>query len=256
LPIGRVFRVLTAVLLLAAPLSAADHRHLTAAAIGEQVIPAFLATTGLYTIAIALIGERLLTRIDGWLAALLLTGPSILLAALPFVPATIAGGIYLNFTIGLLVQAINGYGGCEIAGISTLILRRRYRVYCALNGTDVVERWAQPWAPWLKWTGMLPALLGTVGLFVLLDTVVPTWLENYGYLLFLGGGFAINRLITMATARQSTPKPCPPTTTQPERRTDRPHLATLACPSVVRVPCLLPVNPRVPKDPEGCLPPR
>jgi hypothetical protein len=56
-------------------------------------------------------------------------------------PEQLSTGYDAFLGISMLVQAAILYGGCEIMCTPTLFLRRRYTVYCARNGGDVVEHW-------------------------------------------------------------------------------------------------------------------
>ncbi|MGH3411605.1 MAG: DUF6410 domain-containing protein [Marmoricola sp.] len=127
-----------------------------------------------------------------------------MLSTLPFVPVAVSAGFAVYLAIGMLVQAVIGYGGCEVAGLPTLIPRRRYRIYCAFSGADLVERRLQARPPWIRWTAMLFAVLATAGLFVLVAAVTPTWFQNYGeYLLLLAIGYVINWIVTTTAIRRN-----------------------------------------------------
>jgi hypothetical protein len=119
----------------------------------------------------------------------------------------------------MLVQAVIGYGGCEVVGIPTLILRRRYRIYCAFSGADLVERRLQAQPTCIRWTAVPFAVLVTASLFVLIAAVMPTWFQNYGeYLLFLAIGYVINGIVTTTATRCNRASACGSTCTSPQPR--------------------------------------
>lgn len=198
---GRVARILAGILFLAAALGTAVTFHLISLfgllGIGATVVVAATA----YTLATGALGERFLARADPWLAALALVLPLAVVAVLPFLPPAIPVGLDAFIAISLLTQAIIGYGGCEIVGIPTLVLRRRFTVYCAMNGVDLVERWLRARAGWIRWGLALLAFLFTGTLI----TVVAETVGNLGYwiayVLFLAVGLIVNRVLRARTMR-------------------------------------------------------
>jgi hypothetical protein len=75
-----------------------------------------------------------------------------ILVVLPFVPDPVSVGAFLYVALSQLVQAATSDVGCEIVGIPTLVLHRRYTLYCALNGADVVEHWLRGQPRWITWS--------------------------------------------------------------------------------------------------------
>ena len=195
LPAGRLIRVVAGILFLAAAVAtAASLRHVSLPAVLEIALTVLIAATG-YTVLVWLLGERLLDRIDPWLAAIVIVLPLALVGALPFVPKPVGVGADLYVAVSLLVQAAIGYGGCEIAGVPTLVLRRRHTVYCALNGVDVVERWLRDRSRSLAWGLAVLAFVVIFALIVLaegLGSGVGYWAA---YMLFLVVGFIANRIV-------------------------------------------------------------
>ena len=108
----------------------------------------------------------------------MLIAPSTLL--LFFLPLSPTVGYNLYIGVSLLVQAAIRYGGCEVLGIPTLFLRRRYAVYCVFNATDVVE------------------LLLTMAVLAIAVTVGDGDGERVLYLLFLVVGFIVDKVRTRA----------------------------------------------------------
>ena len=198
LPAGRVVRLLAGVLLVLAAASAVPHLGAPSAALLGQVALAFLLTAVAYTTLAWVLGERLLARVDPWLAAIALVAPATLL--LFFLPLSATVGYNLYIGVSLLVQAAIRYGGCEILGIPTLLLRRRYTVYCVFNAADLVERRLRGRARWAAWTLALLALLVTMALLTLAVIVGGDDGERVLYLLFLVVGFAVNWLLGAVSA--------------------------------------------------------
>lgn len=198
LPAGRVVRILAGLLLLLAAASATPHLGGLSGPVLGQVGLAFLITAAAYTALAWVAGDRLLARVDPWLAAIVLVAPGTLL--LFFLPLTASVGFNLYIAVSLLVQALIRYGGCEILGIPTLLLRRRYTVYCVFNGADVVERSLRSRSRPAAWALALLALLVTMALLALAASFSGDNGERVLYLLFLVIGFLANRLLAMVPA--------------------------------------------------------
>lgn len=192
---GRLVRVLAGLLNLLAALSLLSFMRPVTAADLALVGFAAVVTAVVYTGVVAAVGERLLARVDPWLAALLLVVPLAVLFLLPFVPDWITVGAFLFIAVSQFVQAAIGYGGCEIVGIPTLVLRRQYTVYCALNGADVVEQWLRSRSRWVAWLVALLAFAFTMSLGFTAEMIGKAAGFFIVYLIFLGIGFSANRVI-------------------------------------------------------------
>ena len=88
----------------------------------------------LYTI---LMGNRVLTKVNPWVGALIMDWPLLLiwvviLGHLPGVPPPLILAIFLYFGISLIISGFVKYGGCEVVTIPGLILRKRYNVACIM----------------------------------------------------------------------------------------------------------------------------
>jgi hypothetical protein len=164
-----------------------------------QIALTLALTAAAYTVVVWALGDRLLARVDPWLAAIVLIGPSTLL--LFFLPLQATVGFNLYIGISLLVQAVIRYGGCEILGLPTLFLRRRYAVYCVFNATDLVERRLQGRPRWVTWSLALVVFVITMVLLTLAVSVGDANVERVLYLLFLVVGFVVDR------ARRATAAP-------------------------------------------------
>ena len=198
---GRLVRILAGTLFLAAAFGTAVTFHLISPFGLLEIAATVVVAAAAYTVGTWALGERFLARVDPWLAALALVLPLGLVAVLPFLPPGILVGLDAYIAISLLTQAVIGYGGCEIVGIPTLVLRRRFTVYCALNGVDLVERWLRSRAAWLRWTLAFLAFLVTAALI----TVVAETVGNLGYwvayVLFLLVGLVLNRVLRVRKGR-------------------------------------------------------
>jgi Family of unknown function (DUF6410) len=93
-----------------------------------------------------------------------------------------------------VVQAAIAYGGCEIMGIPTLFVRRRYTVYCAMNGGDVVEHWLVKRPTAVRWILSVLAFVGVIVLMGLASATGPKGLL-VGYLIFLVVGLITSRAL-------------------------------------------------------------
>lgn len=166
-------------------------------------VVSLLGTALVYTIVVAALGERLLARANPWLVAVGMVIPLAILSTVPVVPAQVVVGAELYVGLAMLVQAVIGYGGCEIVGVPTLLLRRRYTVYCVLNGADVVEAWLQERPRWMAWAAVLLSLVLTMAVIAATEAIGKATGFWVAYLLFLLAGFAIGRIVS-SRSRAST----------------------------------------------------
>ena len=209
LPGGRVVRLLAGLLFLA---SVADGLLMDAAGplswgtVGLVAIVFALAAGG-YTVLVAVLGERALVRVDPWLGAIILYAPLAVILTLPFVPRWAAVGATLYIGVSLVVEAVIGYGGCEIAGIPTLVLRQRYTIYCLLNSADLAERALRDRSRWVAGLLGLVTFVLTIGVYELVTftishraVVLSSWVI---YLVFLLAGFATNRALRARAAQRA-----------------------------------------------------
>ncbi len=207
LPGGRAVRLLAGLYFLA---SVAAFFTVVAGAlswrgIGQVALVFSLVAVG-YTALVAVLGQRLLVRVDPWLGAILLYAPLALILALPLVPGWTAVGASLYIGVSLMVEAAIGYGGCEIVGIPTLVLRRRYTIYCLFNGADVAERALRGRSRWAAGGLAVITFVVTAGVYELAVSAIgggsvrSPWVA---YLAFLVGGFAVNRILVGRSAQRA-----------------------------------------------------
>jgi len=201
LPGGRAVRLLAGLLFLtsvAGGLQTGAAGPLSWRTFGLVVFVFALAAAG-YTLLVSVLGERVLVRTDPWLGAIVLYAPLAAIVSLPFAPGWTAVGASLYIGVSLVVEAIIGYGGCEIAGIPALVLRRRYTIYCLFNSADLAERALRGRSRWVAGVLGLVTFVLTIAAYewVALTisqrvVVLSSWVM---YLLFLLAGLATNRVV-------------------------------------------------------------
>jgi hypothetical protein len=190
LPVGRSIRIVAGLALLAATVLSSLQFGGSPQVLGGIAAVFVVCVVG-YTLAVWLLGERLFRGGDPWLLAILLVAPALVLFLFP-AQLTIGYDAFLG--ISMVVQAAIAYGGCEIMGIPTLFVRRRYTVYCAMNGGDVVEHWLVKRPAAVRWSLSVLAFVGVIVLMGLASATGPKGLL-VGYLMFLVVGFAVNRAV-------------------------------------------------------------
>jgi hypothetical protein len=196
LPVGRLIRIVAGLaLLVAAALSSLQLR--SSPLILGGIAAVFIVCVVGYTLIVWLFGDRFFISADPWLLAILLVAPAL---ALFLFPEQLSIGYDAFLGISMAVQAAIAYGGCEIMGIPTLFVRRRYTVYCAMNGGDVVEHWLVRQPALVRWVLSGLAFVGVIVLMGLASASGPKGLL-IGYLVFLIVGFAASRLLQ--TTRRS-----------------------------------------------------
>jgi hypothetical protein len=201
-PAGRAVRVLAGLVFVAAAAASAASTRPSL----PWVALSFLAAAAFYTGLVWALGS-LLARIDPWLSAILVVLPLAVVSALPFVPEAVGIGGDAYVGVALLVQAAIGYGGCEIVGIPTLLLRRRYTVYCALNGADLVERRLRGGPRWAAWALAFAVFLLVIALGGVAEALGSAAGFFIGYLAFLVIGLAASRLSGSRSGRASVGGP-------------------------------------------------
>ncbi|MDE3074510.1 MAG: hypothetical protein KGJ86_03695 [Chloroflexota bacterium] len=198
LPVGRWLRMVAGVaLLVVAGLSSVQFTGSPAKLAG---IAAVLVVAAGYPVVFSSVGGRLFGALDPWVRAIVLIAPALLLLLFP---APLAIGYDAFLGVSMIVQASIAYGGCEVMGIPTLFLRRRYTVYCAFNGGDVVERWLVNQPAAARWAISAAAFLATIGLMGIASVVGGPSGELVLYLAFLVVGFALSRAVGAVRAARA-----------------------------------------------------
>lgn len=138
--IGTWLRIILGVLLplgyLATQLTA---EGITAGQLAE-VVGWFLALFAAYFTAQWLLGERFFARVNPWVSTVILYGPVFVVPYLDSLPLALRLGLSLYIAASVLVAVFIRYGGCEMIGIPSLILRRLYVVYCPWNAVDLADK--------------------------------------------------------------------------------------------------------------------
>jgi hypothetical protein len=104
------------------------------------VFVSFLSILVVYYGAYLALERPLLSRVNPWLNTLVFVVPALVIVAVPLFPAGVQVGMVLYWGASLLLNALIGYGGCEVLAIPTLVYKRRYHVYCPTNVIDLAER--------------------------------------------------------------------------------------------------------------------
>lgn len=78
-----------------------------------------------YFVADYALGERFLARVNPWVSTVILYGPILVLPYIRAVPLALRFAKTVYITLSLDVVIFFRYGGCEVVGLPSLILRRR-----------------------------------------------------------------------------------------------------------------------------------
>src|SRR5262249_18875523 len=104
------------------------------------VLVSFLAILIVYNLAYLVLEKPLLARMNPWLSALVLVVPSFVIVLVPLFPTALRVGMILYWGITSILNAVIGYGGCEVLAVPTLLHKRQYDVYCPTNLVDLAEQ--------------------------------------------------------------------------------------------------------------------
>ncbi len=106
-----------------------------------QIVLSFAAIFAVYWVAYRVLGELVLKRTSPWVGmTLLVVAPIVLIGVLaPELPVPIWLGVVLYVGVGLVVNVVANYGGCELLALQSLMYKRWYKVYCPINVLDAVE---------------------------------------------------------------------------------------------------------------------
>lgn len=141
-PAGRVARLAVGLTLLIAVGSALAQDGWRLAG---QVALATVATFLVYMVLMVVLHRRVLARMNPWVGTFIMLAP-LTLWILPAwlspwsIPPWLGLALTAYIGLGLTTNAVVGYGGCEVIILPSLLLGKRYPVYCPLNAVDVVER--------------------------------------------------------------------------------------------------------------------
>ena len=158
-----------------------------------------------YTLVYVSLSRRLLGKLNPWVSTVIFYGPVLVLPYVDGLPSTFRVALSIYVTLSIAVVVFIRYGGCEVVGIPSLIVRRRHVVYCPWNTVDLVDkaiedsRWsAGLQAPAFKILAVtLIVAVVTGGAFVLGDAFPAVWLIVAAVAVALVG-------ITVALRRSTT----------------------------------------------------
>ncbi|MEV0381369.1 DUF6410 domain-containing protein [Nonomuraea sp. NPDC050643] len=133
---GRLFRLLAGL----AGLGLLGHRLAGASAAEIGLVAAFaVLLAAAYTVLWRLLMSRVIGRVSPWVTSALLLLPLLAYGADPGGSAFFNGAAGYQ-SISLIVNAVSGYGGLEVAAIPVLVWRRRCPTYSPFNTVDLLER--------------------------------------------------------------------------------------------------------------------
>ncbi len=109
-------------------------------AFGGKVGLSLAAIVAIYFVVFYAIGELVLSRMNPWTGTLVFLGTPTLLFVLGVLPPAtqVAMGLYISAS--LMLTFFMRYGGCEVVALPSVLLKRRYTMYCPYNAVDAVER--------------------------------------------------------------------------------------------------------------------
>ncbi len=153
-PVGRWVRLFlgidTLVFLVVNPLFLHPVARHALPAFAASVAGILLVISAVYFAVFALMGESILSKLNPWAGTGIYLGIPTSLALLGVIPQTVqvAFGVYIG--VGLILLFFMRYGGCEVVALPSLILKRRFTVYCPLNAIDAIERAVTPEKSWTE----------------------------------------------------------------------------------------------------------
>lgn len=152
------------------------------------VLAYFLGILAIYTVVYVLLAPRILPKLNPWVSTVLFYGPVLVLPYVDALPGTFRVALSIYVTVSIVVVVFVRYGGCEVVGIPSLIVGRRYVVYCPWNAVDLVDKAIEdsPWADRLQGRGVKTAavvvavVVIAAGGFTLDDAFPLVWLLAAG----------------------------------------------------------------------------
>ena len=147
-PVGRWLRLLLGlyflIFLILNPLYLNPVPPEAIAAFALSVVGYTLLIAAIYFAVFYLTGELVLSRANPWTGTLIFVGIPTALALLGFLPQPIAMAFGLYISGSLILIFFMRYGGCEVVALPSVLLNRRFTMYCPLNAVDAVERAVTP----------------------------------------------------------------------------------------------------------------
>ncbi len=179
-----VIGVIASLALLVIDISDADTRFLVETALW------FVGVLAAYTLVYVSLSRRILGRLNPWISTVIFYGSVLVLPYVESLPSTFRFALALYVTVSIAVVVFIRYGGCEVVGIPSLLVRRRHVVYCPWNTVDLVDKAIED----SRWSASLQAPAFRIIAIGVLIAVVS------GGALFLGDVFPVVWLIVAAVA--------------------------------------------------------
>lgn len=146
-----------------------------------QKLPGFALSVGTYFLVIAvfhfiafyLLGDAVLSKLNPWAGTAIFVGFPTVLALLGVFSqiVQVAFGLYIG--VSLILLFFMRYGGCEVVAIPSLLLGRRFTMYCPYNAIDAIELAMTPDREWTRHRLLTILSLAIVifvgGYFILVD---------------------------------------------------------------------------------------
>ncbi len=104
----------------------------------------FLLIATVHFIVFYLISKPILSRLNPWAGTGIFVGIPTALALLGAFPPTVQAAFGLYIGVSLVLLFFMRYGGCEVVAIPSLLLGRRFTMYCPYNAIDAIERAMTP----------------------------------------------------------------------------------------------------------------
>jgi Family of unknown function (DUF6410) len=136
--LGRWVRLLGGLLLVL--ITGLSMISLTDRADARGVLVSCLAIVMVYELAYLVLEKPLLARMNPWLNSLVMVVPALVIALVPVFPTELRYGMILYLGVTCILNAVMGYGSCEVLAIPTLVHKRQYDVYCPTNLIDAAEQ--------------------------------------------------------------------------------------------------------------------
>lgn len=203
-PVGRWFRLfLGAYLLVFLVLNPLYLHPLPARTLATFALMAgayFLLIAVIYFVVFFLLGEPVLSRLNPWAGTVVFVGIPTALALLGVFPPALqmAFGFYVGGSLILIF--FMRYGGCEVVALPSLLLRRRFTVYCPYNAIDAIERAVTPDKDWTRHRFFTIASLAIVifvgGYFILVES--NNLLGRYGVAFHIDNRWSLLLLVPCA----------------------------------------------------------
>jgi len=174
----------------------------------RHALPAFAASVTGFLLVIAaayfavfvLIGESILSKLNPWAGTGIYLGIPGVLALLGVFPQSVQVAFGLYVGVGLVLLFFMRYGGCEVVALPSLILKRRFTVYCPINAIDAIERAVTPDKSWTEHR-LLTILSMAIVIFVGGYFILVKWndlLGQYGIAIHIDNRWSLLLLIPCA----------------------------------------------------------